>query len=610
MRLYKTSFLFLVILLLNCSLAFSQLILDEEAGNPMIFNIHSEHKSPDINSIYPLFAGQTVEAKVASKNTIPWIKHSKSERLISQLKVNNTTNSPLVFYFKAVKLDADALMYIYQADFSKILGPFTQKDFTNGLAFVVGPISGSTIIVQLEKNLDGIASFNLNEIGVLSKESANLAGFGTSGDCEVNINCAEGDALKQQKNGIARILVKQGSSLFYCSGTLINNTRRNFAPLFLTANHCGKNATEEDYGQWLFQFNYEWESCENPLSEPDYFTITGAELLSKSTDNENTGSDFKLLMLNSDVPANTNPYFNGWNRLNSSTDYGHTIHHPDGDIKKISTYNSRLVSTSYGGGGENPEEKYWRVSWTATENGHGVTEGGSSGSPLFDENGLVIGGLTGGLSSCSELQAPDYYGKLSYSWESNGSDVSQQLMPWLDPDFTGVTTLTGLGYNPDALIAAFSVDANALIVDQKLSFSNLSSGIITKYEWFFEGGTPDSSTEKFPEEIAYERPGQFDVRLIVSNEIASDTLILKNYIVVRPQIYPNPATDKFYLDFGKSFPEQVEINLFDSYSRAVQFETYRTDNKLVIVPGHFEKGLHLLNVIYEDNSQVFKIALY
>ncbi|MDY0077795.1 MAG: T9SS type A sorting domain-containing protein [Bacteroidales bacterium] len=610
MRLYKLLLFIVVILLLNSSLAFSQLRVEVREAKPLVFEINSDLKSPHQNSIFPLYAGQTVEAKIASKNSIAWIKNNKANRLISQLKVENASKSPLVFYFDTVELEDDALMYIYAEDFSIVIGPFTQKNFTDSFAFVAGPISGSAIIVQLEKRVGGKAGFILNEIGVLSKEAVNLSGFGTSGNCQVNVNCAEGRTLQRQKNGVARLLLKQGSSLFYCSGTLINNTRHDFAPLFLTANHCGKYATEEDYNQWLFHFNYEAESCETPVKEPTYYSITGAQVLSKSTDNENTGSDFKLLLLNSEVPASINPFFNGWNRLNKSSDFGHSIHHPDGDIKKISTYNSRLTSTSYGGGSENPEGKYWRVSWADTENGHGVTEGGSSGSPLFDENGLVIGALTGGLSSCNEVGAPDYYGKFSYSWESNGTSATQQLMPWLDPEFTGATSISGLGYNPDELIASFSADANALIIDQKVSFSNLSSGIITKYEWFFEGGTPDSSTKKNPEEIVYEQPGLFDVCLIVSNSIASDTLRLKNYIVVRPQIYPNPANNKFYLDFGRSFPEQLEINLFDSQSRVVKFETYRTENKLVVVPGHSEKGLHLLNVIHGENSQVFKIALF
>ncbi|MDZ7845751.1 MAG: hypothetical protein U5L96_02660 [Owenweeksia sp.] len=55
--------------------------------------------------------------------------------------------------------------------------------------------------------------------------------------------------------------------------------------------------------------------------------------------------------------------------------------------------------------------------WAATANGHGVTEGGSSGCPLLDADGLIRGVLTGGLATCVANTDPDYYGKFSYSCE-------------------------------------------------------------------------------------------------------------------------------------------------------------------------------------------------
>ena len=52
---------------------------------------------------------------------------------------------------------------------------------------------------------------------------------------------------------------------------------------------------------------------------------------------------------------------------------------------------------------------HFEVTW-----GDGVTEGGSSGSPLIDAaTNRVMGVLTGGFSSCDQPKSPDYYGRLS-----------------------------------------------------------------------------------------------------------------------------------------------------------------------------------------------------
>jgi len=80
-----------------------------------------------------------------------------------------------------------------------------------------------------------------------------------------------------------------------------------------------------------------------------------------------------------------------------------------------------------------------------------VTEGGSSGSHLFNEEGLSIGTLSAGLSACSNGGAgagtgpnqPDYYGKMSYHWDDNPNPADEKLELWLDPTGSGQTVLHG-----------------------------------------------------------------------------------------------------------------------------------------------------------------------
>jgi hypothetical protein len=132
--------------------------------------------------------------------------------------------------------------------------------------------------------------------------------------------------------------------------------------------------------------------------------------------------------------------------MDEGSDEGVTIHHPEGDIKKISTYLTPLESSGWYGNGL---QSHWKVFWAETENNWAVTESGSSGSPLFNKNGKLIGTLTGGLAACDASGSlgpdkPDYYGKFSYHWESNGTTDTAQLKPWLDPDNTGVYSCEGL----------------------------------------------------------------------------------------------------------------------------------------------------------------------
>ena len=88
-----------------------------------------------------------------------------------------------------------------------------------------------------------------------------------------------------------------------------------------------------DYNQWIFYFNYESSACGSG-SAPQNQTVTGASMVANSNDGGgDSGSDFLLVELNSTIPLAYNTYYNGWNRLNSSSSSGVSIHHPSGDRK-------------------------------------------------------------------------------------------------------------------------------------------------------------------------------------------------------------------------------------------------------------------------------------
>ncbi len=400
--------------------------------------------------------------------------------------------------------------------------------------------------------------YNYRSTGYGSTEKIN-----ESDPCEVNVNCSPvGDAWQNQKRGVARVYVVEGSQAGWCSGSLINNTAQDCKPYLLTALHCGVNSTAANMNQWKFYFGYEAPTCTNPTtvgSLASHF-ITGCLRIADSNDGGgNSGSDFLLVKMGNNTNESTvvtnlksaafNAYWNGWNASPSPTTGGASIHHPSGDIKKISTFSGNTISTQWG----SATGSHWRVTWTANANGHGVTEGGSSGSPLFDAAaGNIIGTLTGGASYCTSLSAPDQYGKMAFHWTNNGTPAAEQLKPWLDPANLNVLVFGGSAdpctpTTPVAPTANFTANTTNITPGTTVSFTDLSLGLPTSWSWTvspatgwsFAGGT--TATSQNPQ-ITFNNIGQYTITLTASNAQGSDDEIKNNYIVVAQLTGPCTAS--------------------------------------------------------------------
>jgi len=303
----------------------------------------------------------------------------------------------------------------------------------------------------------------------------------------VHVNCPEGGPWQDQKRGVVRIRMSGTTGgTFWCSGSLINNTAQDCKPYVLSAYHCADDPSinSSSYATFRFFFNYERPNCvfENgtcSCSGPVPTTnVLGCTLAARSqTTNGSNSSDFILFELDNDIPASYNAYWNGWNLQSTNiSGGGASIHHPSFSPKKISFTTNNIISSSEWSIGS--ALTHWRVVWTGTQSGHGVTEGGSSGSPLFDNNKLIVGTLSGGTSYCNSVQPggqnwPDWYGKISWSWNQNTGAQVIHLQGKLDPLNTGQTVLPG-NYAP----CLVSIDEN--YISNSISiYPNPTSGLFS-----------------------------------------------------------------------------------------------------------------------------------
>ncbi|HNX42990.1 MAG TPA: T9SS type A sorting domain-containing protein [Bacteroidales bacterium] len=521
--------------------------------------------------------GVVLPLEISMNNSGNW--YSIQGGRIWKLCIRSAGAQALTLYYERFSLPEGADFFVYSKSGQHIAGAFTPDNNPEGNCFATRLIPGDEIVLEYYEpfSVSSVPVIELNGLlyayrSAFYGSEKNGDDFGGSGSCEVNVNCSEGDNWKDQKQGVVRILTRIGNNSFWCTGSLLNNTSQDYSPLLITASHCALNeyaatfANSNDLMQWIFYFNYESEGCEDPVKEPVRQTMVGAEKLatSYSFDNDRLGSDFYLLRLTGTIPSGYNPFYNGWDCNDVPSSSGVCIHHPQGDIRKISTYTKPVVSSTW----ESIPGTHWETYWSETQNGYGVTEGGSSGSPLFNKSGQVIGILTGGGSYCNTPNLSDYFGKIAYSWVSNGTADTNQLKPWLDPVGTGIKKIAG-SYNSTFPIARFNTDTITIPIGSSVTYYDLSVNNPTGWHWYFEGGIPSESYQKYPPAIVYNTYGTFDVKLTVTNEYGSDSLIKEDYLTVSARVFPNPTTGKVTLLLGPGEHPELIISVFNQTGQKI-----------------------------------------
>lgn len=359
------------------------------------------------------------------------VGHEKSDKFgnnhwLIQLNLPGAFGVGLIFGKFSIPDDAE--LFIYNSDKSALFGAITSKNNNPNQVLSVVPIEGHNIIIHYVEPIESEFSGKLvikNVTHVYRDIFNSEKGFGDSGNCNINVVCEEGEDWQDQVRSIGMIVTNSGTR--WCTGTLINNVNNDNTPYFITANHCILDA-EDNPATWSFIFNYK-----SPVCLPSENGLLGNSVFGAEVKASNNTNDFALLELNQSPPEEYNIYYSGWSRNINEITSTAGIHHPSGDVMKISKdFDAPELSAYLGGVGDD----YWRV----TDWDEGTTEGGSSGSALFNPRGQIIGQLRGGLASCNN-ELSDYYGAFYKSWD--GQSSVNRLKDWLDPDNLNPDTLNG-----------------------------------------------------------------------------------------------------------------------------------------------------------------------
>ena len=421
--------------------------------------------------------GIIIPCNLNLNNAGEWTNLPNGDRLW-RLTIKSPGAKSINLNYSNFYLPKEATFFVFNK--GEVLGSFNNSNNKINKEFATSLLQGNAVTLEYyePKSQQGKGEIEVSSIvhGYRNIQSK-LKAFGSSGSCNINAACDSiiwGDEIRS----VVMILTAGNSRI--CSGALVNNVLQDGTPYVLTADHCGVLSNN------IFMFNYQSPDCPTNIDGNTSQTISGCTILA----NEDT-SDFFLVKLSSTPPASYNVFYAGWSAVDTPSVKSTGIHHPVGDIKKISHDDEPVVESGYYGAGN---LDHWKVmDWNS-----GTTQGGSSGSPLFNQNHQIVGQLHGGDAGCGN-DFPDYYGKFAVSWD-NESDTSKQLKHWLDPTNTGKKSIGG--YDPNgpnlvtdaAVLSVVGIPKNVCgdSIRPQITIQNKGSDTLTSLDLYYsiDGGSP------------------------------------------------------------------------------------------------------------------------
>lgn len=576
---------------------------------PDIKKLRAEDALNDEKGNAPWRFGFNHETELSPENSGTWVTLPDGGRLWL-LGIECTDAQTINLTFENSYIPQGNELYVYNTDKSFVLGKFTQKHLYEG-QLGTELVPGQSVVVEYyvaPENVQHTGQLTIATVthGYRVAEEFQQKAFGQAGTCNMNVNCPDGADFSNQKRSV--VMLVSGSNGF-CSGALINNTQYDGKPYVLTANHCYSNPAS-----WVFRFNWESPDCTNPATSPPFTSLSGAVLRARRTTSDMCLVEITGGLESGTVPASYNAYFSGWDRTGEAPDRAFGIHHPRGDIKKISFDDDASFPTqSTIGGVTSDENGVWSVRWDRNT----TTEPVSSGSPLFDHNKRIIGQLWGGGASCTSLDGNDFYGRVFTSWNPSGSNSTNQLEHWLDPSGTGAIIVDG--YEPGILVS----NDGALILPKDIKGTFCSGVVVPKFTLVNTGQTTltsvlisygydglEDQTYSWTGSLTFLQSGEITLpgsNLSGGSHTFSATIV--NVNGGADEVSENNSVSSSF--FVMEDPETIELNLnLDCYARETSWELTNPDDIVIYKSPAYvnaDQGAHTYEFCLSEDCYTFTI---
>ncbi|NOR87467.1 MAG: T9SS type A sorting domain-containing protein [Bacteroidales bacterium] len=270
----------------------------------------------------------------------------------------------------------------------------------------------------------------------------------------------------------------------------------------------------------------------------------------------------------------------------------------NGDFGVVGGEDGKIMHTS--DGGEN-----WSTYATGYHNFQGVH--------VFNADSTYIGGTDADVYKTTD-------GGASWQSEDNGPESSHIYK--IKATANNTTFLCGSQgmlkrkvAPPPLLTADFEADGLEICNWMSVYFTDLSEGNIESWEWYFEGGAPETSTEQNPM-VFFTTPGTYDVSLTVSNGSQQASITKEDYItsyycpglpsIDMKQVFVSPNPVKNTINISGLNGEKAMIKLLDLSGKLI-LEKQIQGNQLDV--SKIKSGVYLLNIEIDGIEKREKVII-